>query len=145
VFNHGLRSKYSKKHPWEFFREIAIANKNRKINTIRHSIGRSFDLSIVEKEENCDLFDEFLSLVRLYDKSSFATLSEKMYTFVLCALNRRKLHLFWKVISTYDKLVSQWYTESSFVNSPGKNQIFCLLAPLSQLPFYFEGNIITNT
>ena len=35
VFNHGLRSKYSKKHPWEFFREIAIANKNRKINTIR--------------------------------------------------------------------------------------------------------------
>ena len=36
VFNHGLRSKYSKKHPWEFFREIAIANKNRKINTIRH-------------------------------------------------------------------------------------------------------------
>ena len=127
MFNHGLRSKYSKKHPWEFFREIAIANKNRKINTIRHrkrfqrflwflnkknckiihfmkwsiSIGRSFDLSIVEKEENCDLFDEFLSLVRLYDKSSFATLSEKMYTFVLCALNRRKLHLFWKVISTY--------------------------------------------
>ena len=65
------------------------------------SIGRSFDLSIVEKEENGDLFDEFLSLVRLYDKSSFATLSEKMYTFVLCALNRRKLHLFWKVISTY--------------------------------------------
>ena len=65
------------------------------------SIGRSFDLSIVEKEEKCDLFDEFLSLVRLYDKSSFATLSEKMYTFVLCALNRRKLHLFWKVISTY--------------------------------------------
>ena len=47
--------------------------------------------------------------------------------------------------SYLDKLVSQWYTESSFVNSPGKNQIFCLLAPLSQLPFYFEGNIITNT
>jgi len=40
--------------------------------------------------------------------------------------------------SYLDKLVSQWYTESSFVNSPGKNQIFCLLAPLSQLPFYFE-------
>ena len=36
VFNHGLRSKYTKKHPWEFFREIAAANKNRKINTIRH-------------------------------------------------------------------------------------------------------------
>ena len=43
--------------------------------------------------------------------------------------------------SYLDKLVSQWYTESSFVNSPGKNQIFCLLAPLSQLPFYFEGNV----
>ena len=45
--------------------------------------------------------------------------------------------------SYLDKLVSQWYTESSFVNSPGKNQIFCLLAPLSQLPFYFEGNVHT--
>ena len=78
-----------------------LFQKSAHLGKSLFSIGRSFDLSIVEKEENGDLFDEFLSLVRLYDKSSFATLSEKMYTFVLCALNRRKLHLFWKVISTY--------------------------------------------
>ena len=104
------------------------------------------------KLDHDDILDEWLKIVRTLADSDYATLDEKLFTFILYGLNRGQLHLFWKSISSQgkffsknfknvflEKLVSKWYTNSSFVKSPGKNQITCLLIPLSRLPFYFQG------
>jgi hypothetical protein len=37
-----------------------------------------------------------------------------------------------------EHLVFDWYTNASFVLSPGKRQIYCLLRPLSFLYFFYE-------
>ena len=108
------------------------------------------------KLDQDDILDEWLKIVRTLADSDYATLDEKLFTFILYGLNRGQLHLFWKSISSQgnffsknfknvflEKLVSKWYTNSSFVKSPGKNQITCLLIPLSRLPFYFQGQSLT--
>ena len=40
-----------------------------------------------------------------------------------------------------DNLVSRWFTNTSFVLSPGKKQISCLLRPLSFLYFFYEETV----
>ena len=115
------------------------------------SINRSFNLGEPTTADN-DVLDEWLAIVRMLTTADYATLDEKLYTFILFGLNRGQLHLYWKSIATQgkwrfllnnnkcvDKLVAKWYNNSSFVKSPGKNQITCLLIPLSRLPFYFQG------
>ena len=71
-----------------------------------YSINRSFDLSIELKSE-ADILDEILHIIRKLDKSSFATLDEKFYTFILFALNRGKLHAYWKVLSDQGEFVKK--------------------------------------
>ena len=62
------------------------------------SINRSFNLAVETLDE--DILDEWLKIVKFLSESSYATLDEKLFTFILYGLNRGKLHLFWKSISS---------------------------------------------
>jgi len=139
VLAHGAEPHVQHRHPFELLVHMSIEHKNRKIKCISQSINRSFNLGEPTTADN-DVLDEWLAIVRMLTTADYATLDEKLYTFILFGLNRGQLHLYWKSIATQDKLVAKWYNNSSFVKSPGKNQITCLLIPLSRLPFYFQEN-----
>ena len=153
VFMHGLQPKKKLTHSWQFLTHFASKFKNYRLKTNRQTIGRSFSLQMADGMRTTDELSELVALLRKIDLAPSATTEEKFFTWILHGLKRGSIHTWWDLICSQgifkannndlninfsEEIVKSWYTDQSFVGSPGYEQISCLLKPLSYLFFHFE-------
>jgi len=63
-------------------------------------MGRSFNVKITQKSERkSDALDEVIQLIRKLEKSTFSTMEEKFFTFILHGLSAGKLHVWWQTLT----------------------------------------------